>query len=280
MLVADTTGDVFKLPLDGDRDLKSEEAQENHLLLGHFSLLTDLSVRGQYLATCDRDNRVRVSRFPDAFIIEAFFLRHKDFVSCVEWVTDTRLLSAGADGRLMLWDIEKQGEEPLSAIEFDSGDFPEDPIITCIDVHPLDRDCAIVVFDYIPVIHVVSGMARGNVIVKAGDSGNFFNNNVSVTNAHFDGEGVLWVSTSCNGGASIQGLGLSCTKGNVNFEKKKSIENINPDPLHVPYGTSKSTAAERQDSREYIRTAWLKQLRKKPIVEDWKGKKRKAATLT
>jgi tRNA (guanine-N(7)-)-methyltransferase subunit TRM82 len=95
---------------------------EHQLLLGHVSMLTDIayveldasaSPNGKpcsYILTADRDEHIRVSRGPpQAHIIEAFCLGHKEFVSklCIpRWLPMT-LISGGGDGLLYVWSWAK-----------------------------------------------------------------------------------------------------------------------------------------------------------------------------
>lgn len=111
------------------RNLKSLEAQqkqklftpkkealafEHKLLLGHVSMLTDVTfatrqvdgkTRG-YIFTADRDEHIRISRAaPQSHIIEGFCLGHKEFVNKVCLVPDTDLLvSGGGDDWVGVWD--------------------------------------------------------------------------------------------------------------------------------------------------------------------------------
>lgn len=85
---------------------------ENTLLLGHVSMLTDmrfLSLSGekrQWLATCDRDEHIRISRAPpQAYVIEGFCLGHRAFVSRICQV-GARLVSGGGDGWLGIWNFQ------------------------------------------------------------------------------------------------------------------------------------------------------------------------------
>lgn len=79
-------------------------------ILGHYATVTALAVlqcsAGQYVVTADRDEKIRVSRFPDSYDIVAYCLRHTDYVTALHQLTANEkplLLSAGADGRLCVW---------------------------------------------------------------------------------------------------------------------------------------------------------------------------------
>lgn len=280
VVVADTTGDVFKLPMEGEIDLRLEKIHEKHLLLGHFSLLTDLSIYNGYICSCDRDNRVRVSRFPNAFVIEAFFLKHTEFVTCVAWVSKARLLSAGGDGQLHVWDIEEKGEQPVCSVDYNWDELMGNPIVICIDCHPLERDYCIVVLDKVPGLYVVSGFLTGVELSKS--KANIpLGANVLISNACFDGEGLLWVSTSGSGSA-VRGYEMIVPlTGFVRFEEKKVFEidfasQQREGDTRVPCKDNDQNLV----AQDYVRPHWLKQLRKKPIVDDWKGKKRRATVLS
>lgn len=88
----------------------------HELLLGHVSMLTDLSLitlskaidgesrpRG-YILTSDRDEHIRISRGqPQAHIIEGFCLGHDEFVSRLCPLSDELLVSGGGDDHLIIW---------------------------------------------------------------------------------------------------------------------------------------------------------------------------------
>jgi tRNA (guanine-N(7)-)-methyltransferase subunit TRM82 len=97
---------------------KAVPSFEHQLLLGHVSMLTDIacvttdtssSQHGKtrsYILTADRDEHIRVSRGPpQAHIIEAFCLGHKEFVSklCIPRRLPMTLVSGGGDGLLCVW---------------------------------------------------------------------------------------------------------------------------------------------------------------------------------
>lgn len=81
------------------------------LLLGHTSPLTSLTLTpGEgYVITSDRDEHVRVSRYPQGYVAERFLAGHTKFVSSVGLLGDGRVVSAGGDKELYVWDV-KSGE--------------------------------------------------------------------------------------------------------------------------------------------------------------------------
>ncbi|ELU16385.1 hypothetical protein CAPTEDRAFT_227793 [Capitella teleta] len=102
VVVADKSGDVFQYTV------KTVEG-DGRLLLGHVSMILDacLCADDQLLVTADRDEKLRVSRFPNSYNIHGFCLGHKEFVSCSRWLDEEKLLLSGSgDGTLKLWDLE------------------------------------------------------------------------------------------------------------------------------------------------------------------------------
>ncbi|PHH60415.1 hypothetical protein CDD81_1693 [Ophiocordyceps australis] len=81
------------------------------LLLGHVSMLTSLALGEsdgrRYILTADRDEHIRVSRFPPhAHVIDSFCLGHRQFVSDIVIPPLRRdvLISGGGDHHLFVWD--------------------------------------------------------------------------------------------------------------------------------------------------------------------------------
>ncbi|KAB0792073.1 hypothetical protein PPYR_14034 [Photinus pyralis] len=96
LLIADKTGDVFVYKLD----------RQPELLLGHLSMLLDVAVSecGRYVITCDRDEKIRVSHYPDSYNIASYCLGHEEFVTHLKMYGDI-LISAGGDGTVRFWDF-------------------------------------------------------------------------------------------------------------------------------------------------------------------------------
>jgi hypothetical protein len=81
------------------------------LLLGHTSPLTSLALApGEgFVVTSDRDEHVRISRYPEGSIVERFLVGHTKFISTVLVLqsegNEGRLVSAGGDRELYVWDV-------------------------------------------------------------------------------------------------------------------------------------------------------------------------------
>lgn len=81
LLVSDKTGDVFLY------NCKLAE-EPGKWILGHISQVLDILVDSklEYILSCDRDEKIRVSRYPDSHEIESFCLGHKEFVSSIQFI--------------------------------------------------------------------------------------------------------------------------------------------------------------------------------------------------
>jgi tRNA (guanine-N(7)-)-methyltransferase subunit TRM82 len=85
-------------------------------ILGHYcSIITSMkfSPDGRFIATADRDFKIRVTLFPrnplkGAHEIQSFCLGHTDFVSCIAFTHVSEglgfLISGGGDSTVRLWD--------------------------------------------------------------------------------------------------------------------------------------------------------------------------------
>lgn len=118
LLVADKTGDTFLYKLGNDA--------HSDLILGHLSMLLDVLVSdcGKFIVTCDRDEKIRVSFYPNAYNIVSYCLGHREFVTNIE-IIDNRLISASGDGTVRLWDY-------LSGKQLDyvsTNEFVEDKVL-------------------------------------------------------------------------------------------------------------------------------------------------------
>jgi WD40 repeat protein len=78
ILAADRAGEVTRYCVT-DLSTAGEE------LLGHLSMLLDMVMvsHDSHVITCDRDEKIRVSKYPNSYNIETYCLGHTEFVSCI-----------------------------------------------------------------------------------------------------------------------------------------------------------------------------------------------------
>ncbi|KAK9433855.1 hypothetical protein V1505DRAFT_360613 [Lipomyces doorenjongii] len=123
VLLGDKFGDVYAVPI---RDIaypptaglsrisevsESESGGELDPILGHVSMLVDLLVtedqKGlRHIISSDRDEHIRVTKYPESYVIEAFCFGHEQYVSQLlipSWSPNT-LISGGGDDFLAHWD--------------------------------------------------------------------------------------------------------------------------------------------------------------------------------
>ncbi|KAJ8669339.1 hypothetical protein QAD02_000598 [Eretmocerus hayati] len=107
IVVADRSGDAYLYSVE-----KADE--KGQLLLGHLSMLLDVLVTSDlnHIITADRDEKIRVSLFPNSYNILSYCLGHKKFVTNLGFVPhdESILVSCGGDGSLMFWDFVKGTE--------------------------------------------------------------------------------------------------------------------------------------------------------------------------
>ncbi|XP_065183480.1 tRNA (guanine-N(7)-)-methyltransferase non-catalytic subunit WDR4-like [Sycon ciliatum] len=101
LLLADKTGDIYRFKC------REEFSESGELILGHISVLLDIgiSLDNRHIFSCDRDDKIRVSRYPNAYNIEAFCLGHTQFVSCI--ATSAKypecIFSGSGDSSIIMW---------------------------------------------------------------------------------------------------------------------------------------------------------------------------------
>lgn len=103
ILLADKSGDVLIY------DIKKENSGTK--LLGHLSLLLDViqSNDTKSIISCDRDEKIRVSCYPNTYNIQTYCLGHKEFVNHIEFLphNDKFLTSSSGDGTIKIWDFNE-----------------------------------------------------------------------------------------------------------------------------------------------------------------------------
>ncbi|AGO13712.1 AaceriAGL159Wp [[Ashbya] aceris (nom. inval.)] len=108
LLLADKFGDVYAVDIAGKAEKKDPEP-----ILGHVSMLTDIALvtdtKKKYVITADRDEHIKISHYPQSFVIDKWLFGHKEFVSslCVPEWRPNMLFSAGGDSFIAAWDWQK-----------------------------------------------------------------------------------------------------------------------------------------------------------------------------
>lgn len=101
IIIADKTGEVLIYNIH-------DENSKGVKLLGHLSLLLDVLITGdnKYIITCDRDEKIRVSSYPNTYNIQSYCLGHKEFVNHLELLPHNSkyLMSSSGDGTIKIWD--------------------------------------------------------------------------------------------------------------------------------------------------------------------------------
>lgn len=96
-------------------DAATSSSEAHHCtIIGHISMVTDLQVldisdefTGGLIVTCDRDEKVRLTRADRPELIHSFGLIHKEFVGTLATCKATKsVYSAGGDNFIAEWQIE------------------------------------------------------------------------------------------------------------------------------------------------------------------------------
>lgn len=106
VLVSDKYGDVYK------SIITENPVPPPTIILGHLSMVLDVEVSEQdeLVLSADRDEKIRISRYPNAYSIVNYCLGHKNLVSCIKTICKTKLISTSADKTARLWDF-REGKE-------------------------------------------------------------------------------------------------------------------------------------------------------------------------
>ncbi|XP_067640913.1 tRNA (guanine-N(7)-)-methyltransferase non-catalytic subunit wuho [Eurosta solidaginis] len=110
LLVTDKSGDCYEYDCVNVED-------EPRILLGHLSIVYDVlwTRNTKYIITCDRDDKIRITNYPDTHDIHGYCLGHKEFVSGLALLDDETLVSVSGDKTLRVWNFISGRE--LSKIE-------------------------------------------------------------------------------------------------------------------------------------------------------------------
>jgi WD40 repeat protein len=153
--------------LAGDAHAYSLAGKRSKLLLGHTaSMLTGVLVLGSRILTADRDEKIRVSRFPEAYVVEGYLLGHSKYVTSIDAVTTKNgfnlVASCGGDCTVRLWALDTTQQLSETAVGLSASDENTQLIPTNIALHP-EGGMVAVIYDQSKRLDVYS--------IEPGDSG-------------------------------------------------------------------------------------------------------------
>ncbi|XP_046579147.1 tRNA (guanine-N(7)-)-methyltransferase non-catalytic subunit WDR4-like [Haliotis rubra] len=192
VILSDKSGDVYSFPV-------SEPDSQGELTHGHLSMVLDLVLTkgDQYVVTCDRDEKIRVSNFPNSYNIYSFCLGHTDFITCLSYVQeDDILLSGSGDTTIRAWTLEGKQLSctKTGAVQSSSTDQVPDantrPSVQNMSYCPKHRLLAVAFYGY-PNVEVYRLAARGKGCSLT------LQQSISLTvdpwDISFDADGNLWL---------------------------------------------------------------------------------------
>ncbi|KAI7905621.1 WD40-repeat-containing domain protein [Cokeromyces recurvatus] len=195
VIAADKFGDVYCHPIkevvEGEEKLAP--------IVGHVSMVTDmlLTPDEKYVITSDRDEHIRVSRYPNGYNIESFCLGHTDVVTCISILPwdEKKLVSSGGDCTIRLWDYVHGKQlavldlkNQIEAYKPPASDAnSEDAIVSTLTFDSNTKSLA-VAFAKSPAVIILSWqdsefVYQETVVVSA-----------SILDIEFDLEGKLWIA--------------------------------------------------------------------------------------
>ncbi|KAF8567868.1 hypothetical protein P879_07164 [Paragonimus westermani] len=147
VVFGEKSGNVYKLAVSDFTGLMGN-SESLSLMLGHLSILSDVTISDDctLIATCDRDEKIRISRFSQPFIIEAFCLGHESFITQLVFCPRSHhLVSAGGDGSLRLWEAQTGLELATFRLSFSdcamTSEGAVDPVVVSRLMCPLASLC-------------------------------------------------------------------------------------------------------------------------------------------
>lgn len=104
--------------LAGDAHAYGLIEKRRRLLLGHTaSMLTGICVTKDKLLTGDRDEKIRISCFPDTVFIDGFLLGHEAYITSVESTNDDLAITSSGDRSVRLWNLSDHSQEGIQTFE-------------------------------------------------------------------------------------------------------------------------------------------------------------------
>ncbi|ODV79721.1 guanine-N(7)--methyltransferase subunit TRM82 [Suhomyces tanzawaensis NRRL Y-17324] len=106
LIVADKFGDVYATTIDSEPPVDEKALTP---ILGHVSMLSDVKFTRfngkKFILTGDRDEHIRITNYPKAYVVKNWLFGHHEFVSTLHIPSydPSLLISGGGDDYLCLW---------------------------------------------------------------------------------------------------------------------------------------------------------------------------------
>jgi WD40 repeat protein len=144
---------------DGNKKENDDVDEDNcnssiSLILGHCSWVTTMFLNDSFLATGDRDKKLRISKYPKAYDILSYCLGQPTFISCIALLPSGVLLSGGGDGTLYSWNYTNG--KMLQKLAIATG------VVRSIVV--VDEELLAVVVEGDSSVHFVAYQVNGDVV--------------------------------------------------------------------------------------------------------------------
>lgn len=108
IVTADLAGDVYAFSLEEEG---SKNGPSKKLLLGHTaSMLTSCKIVHDKIFTADRDEKVRVSSFPQTFEVLGYLLGNESYVTDIDAKQEKYCVTVSGDCTMRLWDYNTYQE--------------------------------------------------------------------------------------------------------------------------------------------------------------------------
>eukprot|EP01062_Namystynia_karyoxenos_P036790 TRINITY_DN26799_c0_g1_i1.p1 TRINITY_DN26799_c0_g1~~TRINITY_DN26799_c0_g1_i1.p1 ORF type:complete len:458 (+),score=112.22 TRINITY_DN26799_c0_g1_i1:70-1374(+) len=130
VIAGDKSGEVFRFTYSPSAGFGPSE-----FLLGHTaSTITglQLALGGRLLVSSDKDEHIRVSRFPHTHVIEGYCLGHTGFVAALCEAGEGAVASGSGDGSLRVWRIRETAEEAARTFTFEDPAVTYPPTVTAV----------------------------------------------------------------------------------------------------------------------------------------------------
>lgn len=105
-VIGDKFGDVYSIEINDDLPKPEKDLKP---ILGHVSMLTDVLVaehdNKQFILTSDRDEHIKVSHYPQTFVVKHWLFGHDEFISSMVLPDFDKnlLITGGGDDLIFLW---------------------------------------------------------------------------------------------------------------------------------------------------------------------------------